>query len=180
MRVGLASGDELVADAFVLATGVELPPRLAEYLDGWRGDPEWCRSVGAGRPGCRRGRGKGRSHRLEPDGDRCHGHDPEFAPARRVVALSRHGKLPRAHEDPWRPRFTEPVFTFEEFFAFERPFERQSNGFARWHGLAARDRFAAADQPALWDRHGQSMRQEFLANYRNAWDTHRHRDRARA
>ena len=39
VRLTLASGEELIADALVLATGVELPPRL-RYLDPHAGDTQ--------------------------------------------------------------------------------------------------------------------------------------------
>ena len=70
----------------------------------------------------------------------------------------------------------EPVFTIDEFFAFESPFE----------GALERIRSYGDDWPravdslrpisqALWIAMDEPLRREFLANYRNQWDTHRHR-----
>ena len=66
-------------------------------------------------------------------------------PRTTVVAVSRHGHLPRPHEDPWRPRLPEPAFTIEAFHAFRRPAGRgvgQAPVVRR--GLAPRRRLAPA------------------------------------
>jgi uncharacterized NAD(P)/FAD-binding protein YdhS len=176
VRVTLASGEQLTADAFVLATGVELPPRLA-YLEPFAGDervifdPWKVGGLGAIQDGHEIVILGSSLTAIDVTGTILNAH-----PRARVVALSRHGRLPMAHEDPWRPRFAEPVFSAEEFFAADSPFE-----FALARVQARGDDWPRAVDSLrpisqqLWIAMDDNLRAQFLATYRNRWDTHRHR-----
>ena len=174
--VTLGSGEQVPADAFVFATGVELPPRLG-YLepfardsrvvfDPWAlgalddiRDREMVGILGSSLTA------------IDVAGSILHAH-----PGAHVVALSRHGKLPLAHEDPWRPRLPEPVFTVEEFHAFDVPFERAVERLRSYGDDWPRavDSLRPISQ-ALWQSFDEAQVGEFLTSYRNQWDTHRHR-----
>ncbi len=123
VRVGLSSGEEILADALVLATGVELPPRLS-YLDRFARDrrvvldPWAAGALDAIRDGASVVVLGSSLTAIDVTGTILNAH-----PHATVVALSRHGNLPLPHEDPWRPRLPEPVFSADEFFAFDSPFE---------------------------------------------------------
>ena len=124
VRVTLATGEEIAADALVLATGVELPPRLP-YLEPLAGDPRLIRDPWAA--GALDAIGDGESVAILGSSLTAidvTGSILNSRPRSTVIALSRHGNLPERHEDPWRPRLPEPVFTIDEFFAFDSPFER--------------------------------------------------------
>jgi uncharacterized NAD(P)/FAD-binding protein YdhS len=176
VRVTLASGEEVEGDWLVLATGVELPPRL-DYLDALAGDPRvfsdpWMAGaldhvvdgdavaiIGASLTA------------IDVTGTILNAH-----PRARVVALSRHGNLPEPHEDPWRPRHAEPAFTFDEFFSWESPFD---SAVARIQSFGddwrrAVDSLRPISQQ-IWIALDEPQRAEFLRSYRNQWDTHRHR-----
>ncbi len=174
--VGLATGAVLAADAVVVATGNE-PPSVPPGLTPLRGHPRfvedpWSRSalddivdgeavaiVGTGHTALdlaasvlRRG------------------------PGCRVIAMSRHGELPRAHEDPWRPRLPVPVFSVEEFMAFEDPL---GDAAARIRAYGD-DWRRALDSirpitPALWLALDDGLRRRFVAEWRRTWEIHRSR-----
>ena len=176
VRVALAAGESIPADAVVLATGLETPfelPYLRELtgderlvLDPWAAgaldalrDGETVAIIGSSLTA------------IDVAGSILNRH-----PRASVVALSRHGNLPRAHEDPWRPRLPEPAFTVDEFLAFDDPLA----------DAAARLRSFGGDWPravdslrpifqALWMAAGDELRREFLDDYRNDWEIHRHR-----
>ena len=97
-------------------------------------------------------------------------------PGATVIALSRHGDLPRHHEDPWRPRLPQPAFTVEEFLAFDSPFdaavERIRSFGDDWP--RAVDSLRPIAQ-ALWMAMDDDLRRSFLAHYRHPWEIHRHR-----
>ena len=160
----------------MLATGVELPPRLP-YLEPLAGDPRLIPDPWAA----------GALDRIR-DGELVAilgssltaidvtGSILNSRPRSTVIALSRHGNLPERHEDPWRPRLPEPVFTVDEFFAFDAPFERALERIRSFGDDWPRavDSLRPISQ-ALWIAMDDSLRADFLAHYRNQWDTHRHR-----
>jgi uncharacterized NAD(P)/FAD-binding protein YdhS len=176
--VSLGGGGSRAADAVVIATGNELPaipPALRDLAAS--GDPRFVRDpwalaaleavtpgetvliVGTGHTAMDlaasviRGRGAGR-----------------------VVAVSRHGELPRSHEDPWRPRPSTPLFTAAELATWPDPI---AEAMARirahpdgWRqGLDSlrpvhRDLWLALDEPT---------RRRFVTEHRRDWEIHRSR-----
>ena len=120
--VDLATGGQEIGDAVVLATGLETPVRLAalEPLDG---DPRLIEDPWP--PGALDGIRDGETvgilgsslTAIDVAGSILTRH-----PAARVIAISRNGELPKAHEDPYRPRLPEPAFTVDEFLAWDDPF----------------------------------------------------------
>ena len=174
----LVGGDAAVlpADAVVLATGNELPA-IPEVLLPWRGDPRLVADPWA-------------PDSLDPitDGEVVailgSGHtalDLGASILRRwphsiVVAVSRGGTLPRAHEDPWRPRLPEPLFTVEEFLRFEDPLAGAAR-LIRAHGEDWRPAFDSLRpiHQALWRAMDQDLRRRFLRDWRRTWEVHRSR-----
>lgn len=176
LAVHLARGEPEEADAVVLATGLETPARLA-YLGPLAGDPRliedpWPAGALEGIRDEDTVAILGSSlTAIDVAGSILTRH-----PAARVVAISRSGEVPRPHEDPWRPRFQEPAFSIEEFFAWDSPL------------AAAADRLRSFDEDwpravdsirpisqALWMRMDDALRHEFLDHYRHDWEIHRHR-----
>ena len=176
VRVSLASGEEILADAVVLATGVELPPRLG-YLQPHLDDPRvitdpWAHgALDAVRDGETVAIIGSSLTAIDVTGSILNAH-----PRAKVVALSRHGNLPLPHEDPYRPRLPEPVFTVEEFLSFDSPFERAVERIRSYGDDWPRavDSLRPITQ-TLWRSFDEPLRREFLTSYRNLWDTHRHR-----
>lgn len=176
LAVTTATGESIAADAVVIATGNELPPVpsflrgvvahpgfvadpwAADALDGV-GDGETVAIVGSGLTAVDLAATLIRSR-----------------PACHVVMLSRHGDLPRSHEDPWRPRPPEPAFTVEEFTAFEAPFEAareriagHANGWRQ--GL---DSLRPIHVP-LWRSMSDAQRRRFVDRWRHDWEIRRSR-----
>jgi uncharacterized NAD(P)/FAD-binding protein YdhS len=176
--VTLAVGSALAADAVVVATGNELPaipPFLRDVVAS--GDPRFVRDPWA-------------AAALEPvlPGETVlivgTGHTAmDLAAsvirgrgARRVVAVSRHGELPRSHEDPWRPRPPTPLFTAAELSLWPDPIEEAMRRIrahpAGWRqGLDSlrpihRDLWRALDEPT---------RRRFVTEFRRDWEIHRSR-----
>ena len=175
-EVGLATGSVLAADAVVVATGNERPaipaalaplighprftadPWSASALDGID-DGEVVAILGTGHTALdlaasvlRRG------------------------PGYRVIAVSRHGELPRSHDDPWRPRFETPLFSVEEFLAFADPL---ADAAARIRAYGD-DWRRALDSlrpitPALWMAMDDALRRRFVGEWRRTWEIHRSR-----
>ena len=176
VALGLSTGDTLAADALVLATGLELPPRLG-YLDPLIGDPRvvldpWVAGaldavadedvvavIGSSLTA------------IDVTGSILNAH-----PRATVIALSRHGDLPRHHEDPWRPRLPQPAFTVEEFLAFDAPFDAAIERIRSFGGDWPRavDSLRPIAQ-ALWMAMDDDLKRSFLAHYRHPWEIHRHR-----
>lgn len=176
VALGLSTGDTLAADALVLATGLELPPRLG-YLDPLIDDPRvvldpWVAAaldtvadedvvavIGSSLTA------------IDVTGSILNAH-----PRATVMALSRHGDLPRPHEDPWRPRLPQPAFTVEEFLAMDSPLddavERIRSFGDEWP--RAVDSLRPIGQ-ALWMAMDDDLKGTFLAHHRHLWDIHRHR-----
>ena len=174
--VDLATGGQEIGDAVVLATGLETPVRLAalEPLDG---DPRLIEDPWP--PGALDGIRDGETvgilgsslTAIDVAGSILTRH-----PAARVIAMSRNGELPKAHEDPYRPRLPEPAFTVDEFLAWDDPFaaaaERLRSFGDDWP--RAIDSLRPIAQQ-LWIAMDDSLRREFLDHYRHDWEIHRHR-----
>ena len=176
VRLTLSTGERLEADALVLATGLELPPTLG-YLDAWADDPRvildpWAAGalddvhdgdaiavIGSSLTA------------IDVTGSILNAH-----PLATVIALSRHGDLPRPHEDPWRPRLPDPAFTVEEFLAFKSPLDDAVERIASYGGDWPRavDSLRPIGQ-RLWMAMDDSLKATFLAHHRHVWDIHRHR-----
>ena len=96
--------------------------------------------------------------------------------AGRVVAVSRHGELPRSHEDPWRPRPSTPLFTAAELATWPDPIAEarariRANPDGWRQGLDSlrpihRDLWLALDEPT---------RRRFVTEVRRDWEIHRSR-----
>ncbi len=176
VRLTLSTGELIDADATVLATGVELPPRLG-YLDAWAGDPRiildpWATgALDAVRDGDAIAVIGSSLTAIDVTGSILNAH-----PRATVVALSRHGDLPRAHEDPWRPRLPEPVFTVDEFLAFDSPLDDAVERIASYgpDWPRAVDSLRPIGQ-RLWMAMDDTLKRTFLAHHRHLWDIHRHR-----
>jgi uncharacterized NAD(P)/FAD-binding protein YdhS len=166
----------LPADAVVLATGNELPT-VPGSLVAWRADPRfvadpWARTA------------------LDPiaDGEVVAilgtGHTAldlaasvlRRLPASVVIAISRRGELPRAHEDPWRPRLPQPIFSVAEFRAFDDPLA-EAAARVRAHGADWR-RALDSLRPIhrqLWLAMDDDLRRRFAGEWRRTWEVHRSR-----
>ena len=93
-----------------------------------------------------------------------------------VIALSRHGEIPRAHEDPWRPRPPTPAFTVEEFAAFADPIEEVRARFAAYPlgWRQALDSMRPTHRE-LWLAMDDATRRRFVREHRREWEIHRSR-----
>jgi uncharacterized NAD(P)/FAD-binding protein YdhS len=92
-------------------------------------------------------------------------------PRVRVDAVSRHGLLPLAHEDPWRPRHEAPAWDVETTTL------RDVIDFARSFGDDWR-RGLDSLRPItnqLWQAMDEASRQSFVGRLSRFWDVHRHR-----
>ena len=93
-----------------------------------------------------------------------------------MTAISRHGLLPRRHEDPWRPRLPEPIFGVDLLATADDPLAEAA---ARLRARG-RDWRRALDSlrpitQQLWLAMDAPTRDRFLRDYRDAWDVARHR-----
>ena len=176
--VALADGRALPADAVVLATGNELPrPPAFLHAVVASGDPRFVADPWAA--GSLDGIGPGETAGIVGTGHtaldlaasllRGHG-------VGRVVALSRHGEIPRAHEDPWRPRPSTPAFTVEEFAAFADPIEEVRARFAAYP-LGWRQALDSMrpKHRELWLAMDDATRRRFVREHRREWEIHRSR-----
>jgi uncharacterized NAD(P)/FAD-binding protein YdhS len=176
LAIRLASGESLAADALVVATGNErpaVPGALAPLLGDSRlsADP-WSASALVGIDDDAAVAIVGTGHTaLDLAASVLRRH-----PRSTVVALSRHGDLPRAHEDPWRPRLPVPAFSVEEFLAFADPL---ADGAARLrsHGDDWRRALDSLRPitPALWMVMDDDLRRRFMVDWRRTWEIHRSR-----
>ena len=97
-------------------------------------------------------------------------------PSALVVAVSRHGELPRAHEDPWRPRLPEPIFDAAAFGGFADPLA-EAEARIRAHGddwRRALDSLRPIHQQ-LWLTMDGATRRRFTGEWRRTWELHRSR-----
>ena len=166
----------IAADAVVLATGNELPP-VPPFADAVATDSRFVRDPWSG--------GAldeiGDSDRVAILGTGHTAMDLAASVLRRhagarVIALSRHGEIPRPHDDPWRPRPPTPVFTVEEFARFKDPLAEAADrigGFeSGWRqGL---DSLRPILQ-SLWLTMSDETRRRFLRDWRHRWEIHRSR-----
>ena len=97
-------------------------------------------------------------------------------PTARVVAISRRGEVPRPHEDPWRPRPSEPAFSVEEFRGFGDPLvEARARIAAHPNGwIQGLDSIRPITQ-ALWQALDPDQRRRFVTEWRRDWELHRSR-----
>jgi uncharacterized NAD(P)/FAD-binding protein YdhS len=173
--VRLEDGRTLEGDAMVLATGNALPrvptwlaPIAADprgVVDPWA--PDALDAVDDGQRVLVIGTGHTAADVIETV--------LRVRPASQVVAVSRHGDLPRAHLDPPRVRPLTPVFDVEAFLAFADPLldaraaiEAHPEGWRQ--GLDS----LRPIHRALWLAMSDDTRRAFLA-MRREWEVHRSR-----
>ena len=93
-----------------------------------------------------------------------------------MVALSRHGEIPRSHEEPWRPRPTTPAITPEEFATFADPIEEVRVRLAAsplgWRQALDSMRPIFRE---LWLAMDDPTRRRFVRDHRREWEIHRSR-----
>jgi uncharacterized NAD(P)/FAD-binding protein YdhS len=176
LELGTDPDGVLEPDAVVVATGNELPA-IPPFAQGVASDPRFV---------------------ADPWGSRWLDEVPDGAvvgivgtghtamdvaasilharPAARVVAISRRGEVPRPHEDPWRPRPPEPVFTVEEFRAFRDPLaEARARIGAHPDGwIRGMDSIRPITQQ-LWLALPADQRRRFVTEWRRDWEVHRSR-----
>jgi uncharacterized NAD(P)/FAD-binding protein YdhS len=178
LAVELADGAVLPADAVVIATGNELP-RPPAFLTAVAdsGDARFVADPWA--PGSLDGIAAG-----EPVGIIGTGHTAIDLAASllrgqgvgRVVALSRHGEIPRSHEDPWRPRPSTPAVTPEELATFSDPIEQVRARLIAYplgwrQGVDSLRPF----HRELWLALDDATRRRFVTEHRREWEVHRSR-----
>ena len=176
LAIDIAGGPSLVVDAAVVATGVG-SPSLPAFLAGVGDDPRVVRNPWVPRAlnGVRDG------ETVAVVGTGLTGVDVAGSVLARhgstsVVAISRHGLLPRRHEDPWRPRLPEPVFGVDLLETADDPLAEAA---ARLRARG-RDWRRALDSlrpitQQLWLAMDAPTRDRFLRDYRDAWEVARHR-----
>jgi uncharacterized NAD(P)/FAD-binding protein YdhS len=176
--VELADGRALQADAVVIATGNELP-RPPPFLDAIVavGDPRFVADPWAA--GSLDGIGAGATVGIVGTGHTAIDLAASLLRGRgagRVVALSRHGEIPRAHEDPWRPRPSTPALTVEEFASFADPIEEVRSRFAAY-ALGWRQALDSTRpiHRELWLAMDDATRHRFVREHRREWEIHRSR-----
>ena len=176
LELGTDPDGVLEPDAVVVATGNELPA-IPVFAEGVASDPRFVADPWG-------------SRWLEDVGDGAvvgivgTGHTAMDVAASvlnarteaRVIAISRHGEVPRPHEDPWRPRPPEPAFTVEEFRAFADPLvEARARIAAHPNGwIQGLDSIRPITQ-ALWGALDLDQRRRFVADWRRDWEIHRSR-----
>lgn len=174
MRVHLADGGVLAADAVVLATGLSRPSALPGVAIELGGDPRLVEDPWD----TRRLRGLAARH-VVIAGTGLTMVDAALTLARRpdcrVTAVSRSGLLPRAHRDQVRA-VPPPVVRPEEGPWRADELAARVAAAAR----AARDWRSAVDSlrpvsVALWRSLGVEEQRRFLAVHARCWDVHRHR-----
>jgi uncharacterized NAD(P)/FAD-binding protein YdhS len=178
MRVALEDGESLDADAVVLATGNELPviPAFLRAV-AEAGEPRFVRdpwagaaldSVVAGETVLIVGTGH-TAMDLAASVIRGRG-------ASRVIAVSRHGELPRTHEDPWRPRPSSPIFSASDLASFADPLE-EARARIRAHPDGWRQGLDSLRpiNRELWLTLDEPTRRRFVTEWRRTWEIHRSR-----
>jgi uncharacterized NAD(P)/FAD-binding protein YdhS len=178
LAVDLESGASLPADVVVIATGNEpsRPPAALAAIDA-SGDPRFIADPWAADALDAMVAG-------ETVGIIGTGHTALDLAASlllrravgRVVALSRHGEIPRSHEDPWRPRPAKPAFTIEEFRAFEDPIAEVRARYAAYPlgWRQALDSMRPSHRE-LWLAMDDETRRRFVRDHRRDWEVHRSR-----
>src|SRR5215218_2743706 len=176
LRVDLSAGPALEADAVVVATGNALP-RPPAFLRGalddsrFIGDP-WASGaldgIGAGTTVGIIGTGH-TAIDLAASLIRRHS-------VARVVAVSRHGEIPRSHENPWRPRPGQPAFTVDEFRGFADPIAETRTRYAEYP-LGWRQALDSMRpyHRELWLAMDDATRRRVAGELRREWEVHRSR-----
>jgi uncharacterized NAD(P)/FAD-binding protein YdhS len=176
LRVETDEAGVLEPDAVVVATGNELPA-IPTFAEGVAADPRfvadpwgtrWVAEVPqAGVVGI-----IGTGH-TAMDAAASVLHAPRGA---RVLAMSRHGEVPRPHENPWRPRPAEPAFSVEAFRAFEDPLaEARARIAAHPDGWIQGLDSIRPITHALWQALSLDQRHRFVTGWRRDWEIHRSR-----
>ena len=174
--VTTAAGEVIVADAVVIATGNDLPA-VPSFLEAFRVDPRFVADPWA--PASLDPVADGETVAIIGTGLTAVDLAATLVrsrPACHVVMLSRRGDLPRAHEDPWRPRPPEPAFTVDELRAAADPFafarERITGHPGGWRqGL---DSLRPIHVP-IWLAMDDGQRRSFVDEWRHTWEIHRSR-----
>jgi uncharacterized NAD(P)/FAD-binding protein YdhS len=171
LTVKLISAEEVTADRVVLCMGNFPPvaptptlPQLRHFLDDpWNSNA--LRNIQPDEPVLVLGTGLTMVDLLLDLAGRAH-----RAP---VLALSRHGLLPRVHE----PGIANPLFASAEtapctITALLRSVRAQHRRGADWRSLLDGLR---PQVPALWQRLSEPERRRFLRHLQPWWEVHRHR-----
>lgn len=182
LRAELDSGAVLEVDRVILATGHAAPPLPPAGFAGLASHPAYVHNVWA--PGV--------LDRIRPDEPvfivgcgltmvdvvmSLHARDHEG----RILALSRHGLLPRPHRSPSRPpAHRDPPAALKswdgsarELVRILRTSVRESAGRGTdWRDVVSSIR---SSTPALWQRMDLKQRQRFLDRLRSFWEVVRHR-----
>jgi uncharacterized NAD(P)/FAD-binding protein YdhS len=178
LRVRLDDGGAVEAAAVVLATGNELPaipPFLADVAAA--GDERFVRDPWAnGSLDAIRGgetvviAGTGHTA-MDVAASVIHGRG-----AARVIAVSRHGELPRTHEDPWRPRPSTPAFTPDDLATAEDPIAEAMRRLREYPGgwRQGIDSIRPINRE-LWLSLDEATRRRFVTEHRRDWEVHRSR-----
>ncbi len=178
LNIHLADGRTLHADGVVVATGNELPappPFLALLVAV--ADPRVI--VNPWATGSLDGIGPGGRVGIIGTGHTAIDLAASLLRGRgvaEVIAVSRHGETPYAHEDPWRPRPPVPAFTAEEFAAFADPIAEARARF-RAHPLGWRQALDSVRpiNRELWLALDDATRRRFVTGHRREWEIHRSR-----
>lgn len=178
LRVVLDRGGALDADAVVLATGNELPAIPSFLADvAAAGDERFVRDPWAegSLDGVRAGEtvvivGTGHTA-MDLAASVIHGRG-----VGRVIAVSRHGELPRTHEDPWRPRPSTPAFTAADLAGAGDPIAEAMRRLRSYPGgwRQAIDSIRPVSRE-LWVALDEAARRRFVTEHRRDWEVHRSR-----
>ncbi len=174
--IRLASGERVLADALVLATGWARPRPLLfqgrEVIEAFVQDDPWDEQALEALP---------RGGAVLLIGTGLTALDVAQAvwrrsPQTRVIAVSRHGMLPRVHgsPEPTAPVLSKPYpKTARELYAKLRAAAAFVEGDPSLrHGVFLNLREVAAD---LWDGLSEHERRMFLRHFRRYWEVERHR-----
>jgi uncharacterized NAD(P)/FAD-binding protein YdhS len=176
LEVEVDSGPALPADAVVIATGNELPA-LPPILGAIAGHPRLV--VDPWALDALDGVADGATVAILGTGLTALDLSASLLRHRtsvHVVALSRHGELPRIHEDPWRPKPSTPVFDVAAFRAFADPIA-EAEARIRDHPEGWRQGLDSLRplHGELWRAMDEPARRRFLGEWRRRWEVHRSR-----
>lgn len=175
-NVVLEDGTALQAGTVIVATGIE-HPAVPRGLRSIVGHPRVTLNPWAHRtiPGAVSGA------RVGIVGSGLTGVDVALSilrsdPTASVTMISRHGRLPKRHEYPWRPRLEPPIFNVDTFLRQPDPCEFAHRAITEdlqdWRRRL--DSLRPITQE-LWIKMSAATRETFLTKYRHLWDRHRHR-----
>ncbi len=176
--VELEDGTARTADAVVIATGNELP-RPPAFLAAVAASDDARFVADPWAPGSLDAIGAGETVGIIGTGHTAIDLAASLLRGRgagRVVALSRHGEIPRSHEDPWRPRPATPAVTPEAFATFADPIAETRARLAAYpqgwrQGLDSLRPILRE----LWLAMDEGTRRRFVADHRREWELHRSR-----